>query len=517
MKKILYVFVIAILLGSLALIAFSPDALSTVTSAAMFGIIAAGVMFGIVPMISMYSGFSRGLSEIRNALSVQTSTVWYAIQKTNVFKQRVLDSLFDSYKGKVNLQYETGQMLIDIEDYINEEALGLRCWNNVISQIPGTLTGLGLLGTFIGLISGISGIAFSTVDATINSVETLLTGIRLAFYTSIAGVILSIAFNVVHRVAWNLTTRQLGVFLEEFHKYVIPTVEEQHRYNEQKNMAKIIERLDRIPKTPAFSMSNTNTWNDNVLQRNEKILMPQVIEAMKKEELSFVLLPKFDLFSGKMISAEALDRWEHQKLGTLSPAVYLPVLEKNGYITKLDLYTWEHVCKRIRKWLDEGLNPVPISINISKVDILSTNVAESLAGMIDKYKIPPRYIEAEIAMNAFTEATDAVIEEVKNIRNKGFKVILDGFNGDYVALSDVSNADIDEMKLDLRNLSNEKNAPAILSRAKEMHYTISAVGIETMEQVTMLKRNGCTQGQGYYYSKPVSQDAFSEILSTKEH
>ena len=117
---------------------------------------------------------------------------------------------------------------------------------------------------------------------------------------------------------------------------------------------------------------------------NERVLMPQILDGLRKNEFTFFLQPRYDLNTRRVVGAEALVRWNHPVLGVISPAVFIPVLENNGYITKLDQYIWEEVCKTIRVWIDAGVRPVPIAVNVTKTDILAIDVAEFFSEMLKK-------------------------------------------------------------------------------------------------------------------------------------
>ena len=519
MRKILVFLSLIIVAVGVTLVSFAPDTLSMAVGITMIVIISLGLIFGIFPMISMQGGLINGIKSIDNAMLVQTDSMWSAILRIDpMFKQRTLDKLFKAYKEKVSHQHANGQMLGDIEEYINEDTLGLYSWNGVISQISGTLTGLGILGTFVGLIFGISEIGFTSVEATLASVQNLLSGIRMAFYTSIAGVILSILFNILHKITWNMTTRQLGLFLDNFHMKVIPAVEEQERYRMQRQINVIIDRLDRIPKNPGYSIGNSTGMNPVVAQKNEAILMPQIIDGMKNGEFLFVLQPKYDILSRKIVAAEAYVRWNHGKLGMVSPGVFLPIVEENGYITKLDEYVWEMVCKKIREWINNNEPIVPISLNISKTDILAGNVIEKLDNLLNTYNLLPRFLDIEVARNAFTEAQELTTSITTTLRQKGFKVIVDGFNGDFIPLNSISKLSIDELKFDIRGVDVKDTGfiKSVFSQAKQMSHTVNVEGVESMEQVSLLRKCGCSIGQGYFFSRPISTEEFIQTLKEEQ-
>ena len=517
MRRLIYSLIIFILVGGIILTAYAPDEVSTVFIVIMEAIVFMGVLFGVMPLLQYYRGFEQGLESIERALEVQSSSTWSVITQNEVFfRQRTMDGLFRDYQEKIQNQRDSGQILSDITEYINDDVLGLRSWQSVMLQIPGTLTGLGILGTFIGLIIGIQGIGFSSVNAALSSVQVLLSGIQVAFYTSIAGVILSLVYNFMYRISWNVMLRNLGLFTESFHKHVIPPVEEQLRYRERKEIKQILELLERLPKSGNYSVANGSGALPAQNGGNEQILMPQILQGLKDGEFVFHLQPRYDLNNRKMIGAEALVRWNHGKLGMISPGVFIPILESNGYITKLDQYIWEQVCATIRRWIDSGIRPVPITINVTKTDIMAMDVVDFFDDMLRKYRIPPRQLEIDIAENAYMQAGDAALEAENKLRQSGFKVSVDGFDGNFIAISAVEGLQADVLKLDLRHYPGSSNQGALnglFDQARKLQYTVTVEGIESMEQLSMLRKCGCSEGQGFYLSKPMSIEEFQKTLN----
>ena len=156
MRKLSYLFVLVILGSGAILIFFSPQAMSQIFVAAMEIVAALGIAFGIIPMLSFINGLHTGEMNIRRVLEIERSNAWLAVmQIDSFFRQRTLDRLFQEYREKLQIQRDSGQILADIEDYINEDVLATKSWQPVILQIPGTMTGIGILGTFVGLLLGI--------------------------------------------------------------------------------------------------------------------------------------------------------------------------------------------------------------------------------------------------------------------------------------------------------------------------------------------------------------------------
>lgn len=514
MKKwISYGGCIAIFVGALGLAISAPDWLSIMIVGIMAVIIFFGEIFGIFPLIQYSAGFEEAIRNIRRAQGVRVTMPWLIVSKMETFfNQKLLDQLFDEYKRKVEQERKNGMIAGGIDEAINEDELALRCWQGVIVQIPGTLTGLGLLGTFIGLITGISSIEVSSVDAALTSIQSLFGGIQVAFYTSISGVILSILFNIMYKILWNIMVGDLGMFTTLFQRNVIPSVEEQKRYSQKKDMQQIQERLNRLPQSGDFSLSNTG-GSGPVNVGNESVLMPQILAGLQNNEFTFYLQPRYDLNTREIVGAEALVRWKHAKLGMVAPSVFIPLLESNGYITKLDQYIWNQICVKMREWIDEGIRPVPISVNISKTDILALNISEVFSELIKKYRIPPRCIEFDIAQNAYLEARNITQDFEREVQGKGFRVVVDGFKGDFFALrSDETPPLADAYKLDLRFCKDIKNIGSLSEQARNLRVSMVAEGIENMEQMSILRKNGITEGQGFYLSKSVSIEEFEKIM-----
>ena len=518
MKKwISYGALLVVIGAAVALTVLAPDILSQIFGGIMTGIVVIGGILGVLPVINYSAGFNHANRNILTAQKTQTSMPWLAVVKMdNFFNQRVLDRLFEQYREKVEEERKNNMIIEGIDEMINEEEISVRCWQGVVLQIPGTLTGLGLLGTFIGLITGISSVQISSVDATLASIETLFDGIRVAFYTSISGVILSVLFNIVYKFLWNIMLRDLGMFTASFQRNIIPSVEEQERYSQKKEMEKIQDQLRYLPRNEGFSLANMNlSLLDNT--GSESVLMPQILSGLQNEEFIFYLQPRYDLNTQKITGAEALVRWKHPKLGMIAPSVFVPILEKNGYITKLDQYNWKKVCMQIREWLDVGIHPVPIAVNISKTDILALDVAEVFMNLIQQYQIPPKYVEFDIAQNAYIEAKDITMQFEKNVQQKGFRIVVDGFKGDFFALHSEGEAPYaDAYKLDLRFDPDDDSISFIAGQARNMQVALVAEGIESMKQMSILRKSGITEGQGFYLSQAVPVEEFEKMMNWRE-
>ena len=249
MKTKIVLIAAALLAAAGILTALAPDTLSMLILLVMCGVLAMGFLLGMLPSMTLSMGFYTARRNIDQALEVQSTEPWYAMFKLDApFRQRELDKMFRLYRDEAERQNEDGEVVSDIEDWISEDMLGLRTWQGLVAQVPGILTGLGIIGTFVGLLMGIGSIGFSSLEAALESVAALLSGIETAFYTSIAGVILSIIFNIFYRVLWNTMLREYGLFCEYFHRMIVPMAEKQLRSAQQRDMKEIKEKLDRLPR-----------------------------------------------------------------------------------------------------------------------------------------------------------------------------------------------------------------------------------------------------------------------------
>lgn len=231
--------------------------------------------------------------------------------------------------------------------------------------------------------------------------------------------------------------------------------------------------------------------------------------------------PQYNYTTGNLVGAEALARWTHPTLGPLSPAEFIPVLERNGQILQLDKYIWEQACLHMRKWLDDDctIAPVSVSINISRLDVYSPSLSTVLQELIKKYRLSPSMLKLEITENAYIENPDQLIKTIKELRALGFSVEMDDFGSGYSSLNSLKDVPVDMLKLDFKFLSGKENTGRggnILSSVVRMAHWLSlpvlAEGVETKEQADYLKGLGCNLMQGYYFSRPLPAEQFEALL-----
>lgn len=254
-------------------------------------------------------------------------------------------------------------------------------------------------------------------------------------------------------------------------------------------------------------------------------LLAEIQEGLAKEEFTFFVQPQCDISTGKIVGGESLVRWKHGTKGMISPGVFIPVLEKNGFIASLDRYVWERVCKWLRSLLDRGYKPVPISINVSRIDIFSMNVPEFLNELIRQYEIPAKLLKVEVTESAYADSEDKIISTVKELQEAEFLVMMDDFGSGYSSLNMLKEVAVDVLKMDMRFLDiseqeEEKGVgilESVVNMARQMSLPIIAEGVETQKQEEMLLKMGCRYSQGYYYYRPMPVEDFEKLIADERN
>lgn len=251
----------------------------------------------------------------------------------------------------------------------------------------------------------------------------------------------------------------------------------------------------------------------------EQQIINEMNKSLENKEFIFYLQPKYDLSTNKPAGAEALVRWLHPEKGLISPAEFIPVFETNGFITKVDQYIWKEVCKTIKRWMDEGRDPQPISVNVSRVNLYSSNFVEKISSLVDKYSINPKYLNLELTETIYVENSDLVREKMDALHKKGFKIFMDDFGRGYSSLNVLKDIDIDVLKIDMGFFSKHNYSErgkvivtSVIKMAKALNIPTIAEGVEEESIVNYLKEIGCEYVQGFYFSKPISVEDYEKLV-----
>ena len=266
-----------------------------------------------------------------------------------------------------------------------------------------------------------------------------------------------------------------------------------------------------------YHKSNFTFYNDEMRKNlvREKQMENDMYVALEKNEFVVYYQPKHEIKSGKLIGSEALVRWIHPISGMISPMMFIPLFEKNGFIIKLDEYVFEKTCQDIRKWLDEGFEVLPVSVNFSKAHLYDKDFVEKYKEIMDKYDLSAEYLELEITENLELQNLEALLNTVYKLNQIGFKVSMDDFGSGYSSLNMLKDVPVNCIKLDriflndtMDNIKGKQIIEAIVTLSKKMGITVVAEGAETEEQLAFLRGIECEIAQGYYFDRPLTRSDF---------
>lgn len=249
---------------------------------------------------------------------------------------------------------------------------------------------------------------------------------------------------------------------------------------------------------------------------SRRFIEERMYYALEHGEFVMYLQPKYSISTERIVGSEALVRWLHPEKGMISPMEFIPVFEKNGFIIKLDEYMWEQACKAIRRWIDMGVEPYPISVNISRVHLTDDSFIDVLDGLIEKYDIPKRLLETEITETVENDNTEKLVRDLKK---RGYVLLMDDFGSGYSSLNMLKNTSFDVIKIDRQFFSEfmvsnrgKKIIAHTIDMSKDIGLGMVAEGVETKEQSEFLKECGCDVAQGFYYSRPIPQVDFDKLV-----
>lgn len=249
----------------------------------------------------------------------------------------------------------------------------------------------------------------------------------------------------------------------------------------------------------------------------EQAITDSMEPALQEKQFEIYLQPKYRIWDGALIGAEALVRWNHPKWGLQFPNEFIPLFERNGFITRLDQYVWEQTCAVLREWDDKGYPPLDISVNVSRADIYNADLADILMNIIRRYHLPVSRLHLELTESAYTENPQQIVDTVRDLRRLGFVIEMDDFGSGYSSLNMLDRMPIDILKLDWKFVQSGTERPGregilrfIMSLARWLNISVVAEGVETEEQLERLRQVGCDCAQGYYFAKPMPVKEFEE-------
>ena len=289
-------------------------------------------------------------------------------------------------------------------------------------------------------------------------------------------------------------------------------------------------RFDRA-KLAADAIKNIATDSIGIYDdafSKEELYKEKLIEdfhdAINSRQFEVFYQPKFDITQDPpaLSSAEALVRWNHPSLGLISPAEFVPLFEENGLICELDRYVWQTAAGQLKRFKDKLGTIVPVSVNVSRIDLFDPDIADTLEHILKNNGLEPHELMLEITESAYADDSEHIINTVKELRERGFKIEMDDFGTGYSSLNSLSTLPIDVLKMDMgflktafRQTKDTRILKFIVDIANYLSVPVIAEGVETLEQLEALKELGCDLVQGYYFSKPIPAHEFEEFLTSR--
>ena len=263
-------------------------------------------------------------------------------------------------------------------------------------------------------------------------------------------------------------------------------------------------------------------YNDQI---NEMIVLEQKLlsemeVALKEKQFQIYLQPIYSLSKMKPVSAEVLIRWMHPDFGIISPGIFIPIFEKNGYVAKLDYYVWEQACRFLANRKKKGKEDISISVNVSRYTLYDPELSNKIIKLVKKYNINPILLKFEITESAYTDNPKQLINTILLLQDYGFKVLMDDFGSGYSSLNLLKNLNVDILKIDMKFLEDFETSSrggsiftSVVRMAKWLKIPVIAEGVETKAQLEFLRGVGCDGIQGYYFSEPLPIKEFEEHIN----
>ena len=284
------------------------------------------------------------------------------------------------------------------------------------------------------------------------------------------------------------------------------------------------DRARMAGNTIRTDYSRTIAYYDDKMRKQrvfEERLIQDIADGIARNQFMVLFQPKFDIRGEKpkMVGAEALVRWDHPELGLVSPGSFISLFEENGLIRLVDDYVWRAAAMQIKEWKDKYGVSIPVSVNVSRIDIQDDGIVDNLLEIVKDAGIDPSELHLEITESAYASDTRQLVEVVEQFRKHGFKIEMDDFGAGYSSLNMLTSLPIDVLKVDMRFISgvnddakNHRMMELIIDIAEFLDVPVVAEGVEEEDQYATLKDMGCEMIQGYYFSKPVPADDICNFM-----
>ena len=284
--------------------------------------------------------------------------------------------------------------------------------------------------------------------------------------------------------------------------------------------AELVCRKIKNNYTTCFDIYNAELHSKEL---HSERLINDMDSALVEKQFKIFYQPKYNICDSKPVltSVEALVRWFHPEYGMIPPDEFITLFEDNGLIRQLDTYVWNEAANQIKKWKEEGFN-IPVSVNVSRVDVFNPRLVDILSDIIKNCEIDSENLLLEITESAYSDNAQQIINTVMSLRENGFKIEMDDFGSGYSSLNMLCSLPIDALKLDMefiRNICDNKKhfrlVGIMIEIARLLEVPVIAEGVETKEQLDLLEDLGCDIIQGYYFSKPLPAEELTALLKSE--
>lgn len=254
----------------------------------------------------------------------------------------------------------------------------------------------------------------------------------------------------------------------------------------------------------------------NIIKEQKIVNMTR--PALEQEQFELYIQPKYDIQGNCIAGGEVLVRWREPNRDMISPGEFIPVFERNGFIMQLDYYVWEHSCRLLRKWMDKGYDPMPISVNISRVSVYNPNLVDMICTLVDSYGIPAELFQLELTESAYTTNPYMIREAMKKLQERNFTILMDDFGSGYSSLNVLKDIAVDVLKIDMKFMEaadipgrSENILASVVDMAQRLNMPVIAEGVEKKSQVDFLRGIGCEYVQGFYFAKPMPSEEYERL------
>ena len=288
-------------------------------------------------------------------------------------------------------------------------------------------------------------------------------------------------------------------------------------------VAQMYDRAHAALKTVKGTYAVRYAWYDEKMREDEveeHLILRDMAGALASGQFSINIQPILNVETGADVSGEILVRWYHPLKEFISPARFIPIFEKNGFVAQLDRFVWEEACKLLAHEKETFGRVIPVSVNLSRLNFYDEELVEYILGLMQKYGLEPWMLELEITESAYTDNMHLLVDTVARFRKEGFKILLDNFGSGYSSLNMLRNMPVDVLKLDVRSLNDiqhDSRARAIVKNvaqlARDLAMDVVVEGVETKEQLDFLTGVGCKNIQGFYVSRPLTKEDYLGRLS----